>query len=175
MSSKPSERPQSQRDPNAHRGDAAAARRFVEEFALLFTNAGWQRMPSRVFAALLATQKKGLTATEIAEALQVSPAAVSGAVRYLVQVGFVQKVREPGERRDHYLVGEDWFETISRKDAIYQQLADSLDRGIDAVGGQTPAGKRLIEMRDFFLFIVKEFPLMIDRWCERRQAESGAE
>ena len=57
-------------------------------------------MPARVFAALLATDSGRLTAAELAELLQISPAAVSGAVRYLTQVGMVHREREPGSRRD---------------------------------------------------------------------------
>ena len=45
-----------------------------------------QRMPARVFAALLASDDGALTSAELGEQLQVSPAAVSGAVRYLAQV-----------------------------------------------------------------------------------------
>ena len=41
-------------------------------------------MPARVFSALLATDSGRLTAAELAERLQISPAAVSGAVRYLI-------------------------------------------------------------------------------------------
>jgi DNA-binding transcriptional regulator GbsR (MarR family) len=148
-----------------------AARRFVEDFALVLTNAGLQRMASRVFSALLATQRGSLTAAEIAEALQVSPAAVSGAVRYLIQVGLVNKGREPGERVDHYLIGNDlWYESIGQKDMIYRKLADNLDRGIEALGDDTPAGQRLLETRDFFLFLAKELPILVEQWREQRQA-----
>ena len=148
-----------------------AARRFVEDFALVLTNAGLQRMPARVFSALLATPEGSLTATEIAEALQVSPAAVSGAVRYLIQVGMLHKARKPGDRVDHYLIGDDlWYEGVGSKDATYRQLADSLERGAHAVGQDTPAGQRLLETRGFFLFLAKELPLLVDRWREQREA-----
>ena len=61
--------------------------RFVEHFALLLDEAGVPRMPARVFAAILADDAGRLTAGELAERLQVSPAAISGAVRYLTQAG----------------------------------------------------------------------------------------
>jgi DNA-binding transcriptional regulator GbsR (MarR family) len=147
-----------------------AARRFVEDFALVFTNAGLQRMPARVFSAVLATQKGSLTATEIAEALQVSPAAVSGAVRYLIHVGLMSKAREPGERVDHYRILDDaWYESVGRKDETYRQLAESIERGITALGPESPAGKRLQETHDFFLYIAKELPLLIERWRTDRK------
>ncbi|QFU85570.1 GbsR/MarR family transcriptional regulator [Amycolatopsis sp. YIM 10] len=149
-------------------GDAET-RQFIEDFAIMMTDAGMQRMASRVFTALLATQKGSLTAGELADVLQISPAAVSGAVRYLTHVGLVTRAREPGERRDHYLISDDqWYEGFGRKDSIYQQLSEVLGRGVDAVGHDTPAGKRIAETRAFFEFIGKEIPVLIDRWRQEK-------
>ena len=53
-------------------------------------------MPARVFAALLAADASQLSAAELAAVLGVSPAAVSGAVRYLTQIGMVAAAGEPG-------------------------------------------------------------------------------
>ena len=58
--------------------DEEAVRLFVERFAAALAESGLQRMPARVFAALQATDTGRLTAAELAEILQVSPAAVSG-------------------------------------------------------------------------------------------------
>ena len=66
--------------------DADATLRFVEDFALLLVDAGVPRMPARVFACVLADDAGALTAGELAERLQVSPAAISGAVRWLTQM-----------------------------------------------------------------------------------------
>ena len=163
-----SSRPQSQRDPNGA-GDKAVSR-FIEDFALVLSGAGMPRMPARVFAALLVTQEDSLTAGELAETLQVSPAAISGAVRYLDQVNMVQRGREPGSRRDHYYLGDDfWYEAFGRNDTIYRQLADTLDTGVDAVGGDTRAGKRVADTRDFFNFLAKQLPVLIEQWREQRE------
>ena len=48
-------------------------------------------MPARIFVALLTADTSRLTAEELAGLLRVSPAAVSGGVRYLVQVGLVSR------------------------------------------------------------------------------------
>ncbi|MGC7100411.1 GbsR/MarR family transcriptional regulator [Amycolatopsis lurida] len=150
-------------------GDAET-RQFIEDFAIMLTDAGLQRMAARVFTALLATQKGSLTAGELADVLQISPAAVSGAVRYLTHVGMVTRAREPGERRDHYLISDDqWYEGFGRKDSIYQQLSEVLERGVDAVGPDTPAGRRIAETKGFFEFISKEIPVLIDRWRQEKR------
>ena len=82
--------------------DGAAVRQFVEHFASLLADSGMPRMPARIFVALLTADTSRLTAEELAGLLRVSPAAVSGGVRYLVQVGLVSRETEPGSRRHVY-------------------------------------------------------------------------
>ncbi|NKQ54947.1 MarR family transcriptional regulator [Amycolatopsis sp. K13G38] len=159
-----SSRPQSQRDPAPVPKEALP---FVEKFAVLLNNAGLGRMPARVFAATLASAHGRLTAAELAETLQISPAAVSGAVRYLVQVGFLQRGREPGARRDHFAFDVGWYEIVSQKDSTYRDLAQAIDEGAAAVGPETEVGRRLAETRDFFEYLAKEMPLLLARWREQ--------
>src|ERR1700730_19198199 len=77
---------------------------FIEKFAAVLSLAGFPAMPARVFVALLVTDAGRLTAAELADLLQISPAAVSGAVRYLGGLGLVDKERVPGSRRACYRV-----------------------------------------------------------------------
>ena len=86
--------------PEGTGADDAAASRFVERLAAEMTEAGMQRMASRVFAALLASETASMTSAELAEQLQISPAAVSGAIRYLNQVSMVSRERDPCTRRE---------------------------------------------------------------------------
>ena len=97
-----------------NRAESRAA--FVERFASVLTESGFPRMPARVFAALLATDAGRLTAAQLAEMLHVSAAAISGAVRYLVQVNLASREAAPGSRREHYRVhSETWYEAIARR------------------------------------------------------------
>src|SRR3954469_23234258 len=93
--------------------DPAQLLAYLERFAGVLTDSGIPRMPSRVFAALLTADDGRLTSQQLAELLAISPAAVSGAVRYLTQVGLVTRERDPGSRRDRYRVlDEVWQEAI---------------------------------------------------------------
>jgi DNA-binding transcriptional regulator GbsR (MarR family) len=149
--------------------DEEAVRRFIERFALDLTESGMARMPARVFAALLANDDGRLTAAELAELLRVSPAAISGAVRYLAQLGMVSRGREPGERRDHYQVSSDmWYEVVARRDQLLARWEQDLQDGIKAVGPDTPAGARLEENRRYFEFLRHEAPKVMARWQELR-------
>ncbi|MFL6118922.1 GbsR/MarR family transcriptional regulator, partial [Actinophytocola sp.] len=112
-------------------GEPGDVERFVERFALLLADAGLARMPARVFSALLVTEDGKMTAGEIADSLRVSPAAVSGAVRYLMQVELIARRRDPGERRDHYEVTDDmWYEAYANRDKQMEQWAQAMAEGV---------------------------------------------
>ncbi|HSJ44381.1 MAG TPA: MarR family transcriptional regulator [Euzebyales bacterium] len=149
--------------------DDAAVRRFIERFALDLAASGMPRMPARVFAGLLSTDSGSLTAGELADLLQVSPASVSGAVRYLEQLALVVREREPGSRRDHYRVDQDvWHELYAQRDRLLLQWTDTVRDGRQAVGPDTPAGLRLAETLAFFEFVHDELVDMNKRWEVRR-------
>jgi DNA-binding transcriptional regulator GbsR (MarR family) len=142
--------------------------KFVETFASAFVDAGVPRMPSRVFAAILASDAGRLTAAELSEQLQASPAAISGAVRYLIQVGLIAREREPGTRRDVYAVGDDgWYEAIVRRERLLELWSRAIREGVEAVGPETPAGHRLAETLSFFAFLQEEMPALLERWRAR--------
>jgi DNA-binding transcriptional regulator GbsR (MarR family) len=139
--------------------------RFVERFASAMVTAGMPRMPARVMSALLATDPGRLTATELAQQLEVSPAAVSGAVRYLAQVGMITTERPPGSRRDHYRIrASSWYDVVLRRERLVLFWMDTLREGIEEVGAGTPAGARLAETLAFFEFLQAQMEPMMERW-----------
>ncbi|NDK24584.1 MarR family transcriptional regulator [Streptomyces sp. TR1341] len=145
--------------------DPEAVSAFVEHFAAQLVEAGMTRMPSRVFAALLASDTGTLTSAELGEQLRISPAAVSGAVRYLSQVHMVSREREPGSRRERYRVHSDqWYEALTSRNAIIKRWEDALREGVTSLGADTPAGRRLAETLDFFEFIERDVAEMMERW-----------
>ncbi|MFF6997676.1 GbsR/MarR family transcriptional regulator [Streptomyces sp. NPDC008313] len=155
--------------PEAGARDEEAVSRFVEGFAAQLVEAGMQRMPSRVFAALLASDSGALTSAELGGQLQVSPAAVSGAVRYLAQQHMVSREREPGSRRERYRVhGDQWYEALTSREAVLKRWQSALRDGVDSLGEQTPAGRRLAETLAFFDFVDREVAAMMDRWRAHR-------
>lgn len=153
--------------------DSSEVARFVERFALMMTEAGLPRMPARVFGALLVAESGKCTAGELADMLQVSPAAISGAVRYLGQVNLVNRVREPGERRDRYELFDDlWYEAYANRDKQFEAWATLMNEGAEVVGEQTPAGVRLATSAQFFEFLRGEIPKLMQDWRDY-QKEHG--
>ncbi|MEV4311247.1 MarR family transcriptional regulator [Actinocrispum sp. NPDC049592] len=149
--------------------DRAGVQEFIERFAGQLADAGMQRMAARVFVALLAEDAARLTAAELAEVLQVSPAAISGAVRYLTQVDMIERRREPGSRRDYYFLKADmWYDMITQREQLMLRWRSILDDGIDALGVHTRAGQRMRETVAFFDYLHEEMPGVMERWKERR-------
>lgn len=151
--------------------DEEAVLRFVEQFALVLVEAGIPRMPARVFAYVLAVDADRHTAAELAAGLRVSPAAISGAVRYLVQVGLLGKEREPGSRSDHYRVYDQdiWSTIIRQQDPVLKRTEDVLARGLGLLDETRPGGRRVRETLEFYRFIRSDLKALLDRWSEHRR------
>jgi len=142
---------------------------YVERFSSVLVAAGIPPMPARVFVALLVTDSGRLTAAELAEVLRVSPAAVSGGVRYLTQLNLVHKERVPGSRRDYYRMPDDvWSDMFRLRDQVLQRWAALIREGIELLGADTPAGERLAGHTTFFDFVSGEMPQVLKRWDEYR-------
>ncbi|MBB6418492.1 GbsR/MarR family transcriptional regulator [Streptomyces sp. AK010] len=156
--------------------DAEVVSRFVESFAAQLVEAGMTRMPARVFAALLSSDAGSMTSAELGEQLRISPAAVSGAVRYLSQAHMVSREREPGSRRERYRVhGDQWYEALTNRDAVLKRWEGALREGVTSLGAGTPAGRRLSETLAFFEFLDGELLAMMERWRVHRDKTFGPE
>ena len=151
-------------------------RTFVEQMARMLADWGFPRMAGRVLFVMMGADEPALTAGELAERLGVSPAAISGAVRYLIHINMVAREPVPGSRRDRYrLVDDSFYEVTIAKMTLIKTLADVADAGVTAAGGpDTTAGARLANMRDFYQFTQESLPSILDEWAERK-AQLAAE
>ncbi|UYM07311.1 GbsR/MarR family transcriptional regulator [Solicola gregarius] len=147
----------------------------VEHLAMVMTESGLPRMPARVFAYVLADDAEIYTAGELSEGLRVSPAAISGAVRYLVNVGLLAKQRLPGDRRDHYRVfDEDVFGAmIAQRAPVLGRWSDAFGRAVEVLGADRPGGRRLADGVLFFEFMQEDQQDVLARWHAYRAAHGG--
>jgi predicted transcriptional regulator len=155
--------------------DESAVRQFIEHFAMTFGELGFPRMAARVLFVIMCAEEEALTAAQIAERLGISPAAVSGAVRYLMQIQMLRREPVPGSRRDRYSLPSDaWYEVSALKGTAFRMFSKLAAEGVNALGGDsTGPGARLAQMRDYFEFIHQEMPSLLDRW-ETVKAERAA-
>lgn len=157
--------------------DEEAVARYVERVAAELTEMGMQRMASRVFACILADDAGALTAAEVGERLHVSPAAVSGAVRYLAAVGLITREREPGSRRERYRMESDrWYQIFAQRESMIRRFEQTLDTGVGVLGADSAAGRRIAETTQFFSFLREENGRLEQRWWDyvKRRDEARA-
>ena len=76
---------------------------FVERMGLLSETDGLSRIAGRLFGYLLLTAGDS-SIDDMAAALAVSRASVSTEARRLAQIGIVERVSRPGDRRDYYSI-----------------------------------------------------------------------
>lgn len=159
-------------DDAAAERDPAAVRQFIERFTAFLAQAGFPRTPARIFVALLTADSSSMTAAQLGELLQASPASVSGGARYLLQVGLITAEGEPGSRRQHYRMPVHvWQDIVSLRDRQFTHWAAELHDGVQILGPQSPAGLRMAETVRYFEFISGEMAGLLARW---KQRESGS-
>jgi MarR family len=124
-----------------------------------------QRMTARLLAAFLFTDQPGLTMGDLADDLGVSPGSVSAGIKTLTSVGLIEQIPAPGSRRDHYRMRDDaWPTLFSTQNQVIRVMQQAVDDGIAVSGPNSVASRRLDEMRDFYAFMVRELPALVDRW-----------
>jgi DNA-binding transcriptional regulator GbsR (MarR family) len=149
-------------------GDLAQA---VERLGHVLEDSGVPRMPARVFAYILAEDRDRYTAAELAEGLQVSPAAISGAVRYLSQTHLVVKERRPAGRGDLYRVvdGDIWGTIMTARLPQMDHYVASLEKAASLLEPGSPGRARVEETRDYFAFARDGMADLAERWAKTRQ------
>jgi predicted transcriptional regulator len=149
--------------------------RYVERLALVLAETGIQRMPARVFAYVLADDADRYTAAELAEGLSVSPAAISGAVRYLTQVGLLAREREPGTRSDVYRIYDEdvedvWGTIFSQRLPLLERYEQAAAEGVALLPPGSAGARRMRETQEFFRFLYEEEVRLFERWAVHRRA-----
>lgn len=152
---------------DAHRAIAPA-----ERAAAMLTAAGMPRMPARVMMALVAAPDGGYTAAQIGDRLGVSAAAVSGAVRYLQQLRFIQRRSWPGDRRDRYEFVHDTFSSsMVGNIPVYTHLAEYIDAIAAEHDDDQGAHDRAVELAEFFRYLSVRMVQIVDDWRALRRTD----
>jgi predicted ArsR family transcriptional regulator len=130
--------------------------------ASAFAAAGFPPMAANVLIAVLTSERGAATAEELAGELGASPAAVSGAVRYLMTVGMIARHRAPGERRYVYELPASWYGVSLNNGALYERLAATAESA--AAGLEGAARDRVLDMVGFFRFVRARIPELVSEW-----------
>lgn len=124
--------------------ESAAQDQALEEILELAVRTGLPRMTARVHLDLLLAEDGRRTAAELVRRLRVSAASVSVAVNFLVQHGYVRRERDPGRRRDVYVVDDGaWYQSIVISAQQTLASARASLTAAETLGPDSPVRQRL--------------------------------
>jgi predicted DNA-binding transcriptional regulator YafY len=110
---------------------------------------GLPKMTSRVLTCLYTTDAGSLTASELVQRLQVSPASISKAITFLESQGLARRERDE-RRRERYVVDDDvFYQSIMASARSNALLAAAARQGVSILGPDTPAAARLENIARF--------------------------
>ena len=140
-------------EAQAHGRDAEAVREYEEMFTTVVLQSGLPKMMSRVLVCLYTTDSGSLTASELVQRLQVSPASISKAITFLESLDLVRRERDE-RRRERYVVDDElWYQSMMASARSNAQLAETARQGVGILGPDTPAAARLESMARFLDFV----------------------
>jgi predicted transcriptional regulator len=139
--------------PQPHGRDPEAVREYEETFTAVMIASGLPKMMSRVLVCLYTTDAGSLTASELAQRLQVSPATISKAITFLESQDLVRRERDE-RRRDRYVVDDDlWYQSMVASVQSNAQVVETARQGVAILGPGTPAAIRLEKAARFLDFV----------------------
>ena len=148
---------------------------FVEAMGHYMGSYKMTPMAGRLWAWLLICEPPEQTAAALAESLQASRGAISGAAAFLSTVGMIRRVRRRGDRREYFSAPPGTFDTVLRSaGSAYARLVEITEEGLAATSERTPRSRaRLEEVHDATVFIRDVLPNLIDRYLGERPRRSG--
>ncbi|MFD9358709.1 helix-turn-helix domain-containing protein [Streptomyces sp. NPDC060031] len=145
--------PGAQAPPQSDGRDAEAVREYEEMMTTVFMQSGLPKMMSRVLTCLYTTDSGSLTASELVQRLQVSPASISKAIAFLESQDLVRRARDE-RRRERYVVDDDlWYQSMVASARSTAQLVETARHGAGVLGPGTPAAVRLENVARFLDFV----------------------
>ena len=145
---------------------------FIEEVSGVYEQLGLPRMAGRVMGAFMVSCPPRLSLGDLTDMLQASKSSVSISLRLLMEVGVVQRVVSPGERREYYELSiSGWLKHINTKFSFLKQMTVLTQKAIDLVG-QDPDSEETVSflafMRDLDGMLAREIPQLVSRWLKDR-------
>ena len=150
----------------------AEQQHFVEHIGRLCEDAGYPRMAGRVLGSLLICEYGRQSFSELVEELQASKGSISAMTRYLIQLGLVQRVTLPGDRRDYFQLCDDaWTQFLKQRVSSISRFRDAAERTLPLMRTETPERRARLEgMLEFYSWWERESAAVLARWEERRAA-----
>ena len=159
--------------PQAYGRDPEAVRAYEETLPTVYMQSGTPQMMARVLACLTVSDTGSLTAAELVQRLQVSPASVSKAVAYLEGQDLVRRERDEGRRERYAMDDEVMYQAMMSSVRSTAQVAEAHRQGVGVLGPGTPAGARLENTARFLDYVSESLARAADQAREILHSKPG--
>lgn len=139
-----------------HGRDPEAVAEYEEQFTTVLMQSGLSnKMMARVMVSLLTTDSGSMTAAELVQRLQVSPASISKSIAFLESQALVRRERDE-RRRERYVIDDNlWYQSMAASVAALVQQAEISRQGVGVLGPETPAAVRLENVARFLDYVAE--------------------
>lgn len=138
---------------------------YIEETGLLLEKLGMTRMAGRIFGYLIVSDEEQASFDQIRKALQASKGSISGTMKQLLQIGMVEAVSLPGDRKTYYRLSKMKIEDILRsRMSQFNAFADILAKGEALKSEKDEISDWLIEASTFYRWVGGQIDEIITKW-----------
>jgi hypothetical protein len=153
----------------APRRRQAEERAFVEDVGILFEDFRMPRMAGRIVGRLLISVPAEQSSEQLAEDLDASKGSISTMTRQLIDLGLVERVGMPGERRDYFRIRSGgWERLIVARLRGYEEMHLLAERGLRMPVARDPGVEdRLQGMHLVYEVLAEHVPAMLAELSRR--------
>jgi DNA-binding transcriptional regulator GbsR (MarR family) len=149
---------------------ASGERQFAEDVGRVFEGFGIARMAGRVLGWLLICDPPRQSSADLIAALGATKGSISTATRMLQAAGLIDRVAVPGRRGDAFELRPDAFHQAHDQLGTMRIFRELMERGLNVLGDpRTPRAARLRRTRDFYAYLEREFPALVQRFLDQTE------
>ena len=139
---------------------------FVEEVGLAFEQTGMPRMAGRILGWLMISNPPHQSTGELTQALLASKGSISTMTRLLIQIGLIERLSLPGQRRDYFRIKAGaWHQMLTDSLVQIRAFRQLVEHGLELIEDKAHFNRQwLEEMRDMYAFFEREYPALLERW-----------
>lgn len=142
---------------------------YIEETGLVFEGFGMTRMAGRILGYLLVCDKDEVSFDEIRKALHASKGSISGTTKLLINVGMVEQVSLPGDRKTYFRISRTKVGTILKsRISQFETLSNTFSKGRRLKTREDEVSEWLEEISSFYKWVGHEIESIIDRWEDEK-------
>jgi DNA-binding transcriptional regulator GbsR (MarR family) len=164
----------SKKAPARRHAEWSPERQYAEEVGLTLGGLGMTPAYGKLLGWLLICEPPGQSLAQLSEALGLSKGSVSTGMRVLERIGLVRRAAVPGMRGHVYEAAPDGLvEMASQAGAQYATIRHLMERGLALLDNdRSPRAGRLRVSRDFYAFIEREVPKLLQQF-KRQYTKEG--